>query len=207
MDEIKDKIIIAVKSAIANIAEAVDCNYDIIEIDCNDVDHIAEQVADMLIAASIGDVAEWKERAERHRVIALPGGKIKQLYSDEEVEQIAKERDELKEWADSEIKSCYKEIAEKRDEIAKLRKQLKCAQNAVKKQKHRADVADRIGKKACDIVFSQEIDGEDWECAVSAYKELNDICSEYGDDVITEDMLYRYLQEQAEREIEGEKGE
>ena len=104
-------------------------------------DHF-HRMANALIAANIGDVAEWKERAEKHRVIALPGGKIKQLYSDEEVEQIAKERDELKERADSEIKSCYKEIAEKRDEIAKLRKQLKCAQNAAKKQKHRAEVAE-----------------------------------------------------------------
>lgn len=77
----------------------------------------------------------------------------------------------------------------------------------IERLKHRADVADRIAKKACDIVFSQEIDGEDWECAVSAYKELNDIGSEYGDDVITEDMLYRYLQEQAEREIEEEKND
>lgn len=61
MDEIKDKIILAVKEAIANNAEAVDCDYDIIEIDCNDVDHIAEQVADTLIAANIGDVTEYKE--------------------------------------------------------------------------------------------------------------------------------------------------
>lgn len=101
------------------------------------------EIAAALIAANIGDVTAWKERAEKHRVIALPGGRIKQLYSDEEVEQIAKERDELKERAGSEIKSCYKEIAEKRDEIAKLRKQLKRAQNAVKKQKNRAEVAEK----------------------------------------------------------------
>lgn len=50
---------------------------------------------------------------------------------------------ELKERAGSEIKSCYKEIAEKRDETAKLRKQLKRAQNAAKKQKRRAEVAER----------------------------------------------------------------
>ena len=182
-----------------------ECKYDKELENYKDMSCGSLKAADALIAAGIGDVTEWKERAEKHRVIALPGGRIKQLYSNEEVEQIAKERDELKERADSEIKSCYKEIAEKRDEIAKLRKQLKRAQNAAKKQKHRADVADRIAKKACDIVFSQEIDGEDWECAVSAYKELNDIGSEYGDDVITEDILYRYLQEQAQREIEKEK--
>ena len=65
MDETKDKIILAVKEAIANRAEVVDCYHDIMGIDCNDVDHIAEQVADALIAANIGDVTEWKERAEK----------------------------------------------------------------------------------------------------------------------------------------------
>lgn len=65
MDEIKDKIILAVKEAIANNAEAVDCDYDIIEIDCDDVDHIAEQVADALIAAGIGDVGETKEKLKK----------------------------------------------------------------------------------------------------------------------------------------------
>ena len=36
------------------------------------------------------------EREKKHRVIALPGGRIKQLYSDEEVEDIARQRDEYK---------------------------------------------------------------------------------------------------------------
>lgn len=103
----------------------------------------ASELTKALLAANIGDVTAWKERAEKERVIALPGGRIKQLYSDEEVEQIVKERDELKERAGSEIKSCYKEIAEKRDEIAKLRKQLKRAQNAAKKQNRRTEVAER----------------------------------------------------------------
>ena len=64
MNEIKDKIILAVKDAIANNAEAVNCDYDIIEIDCNDVDHIAEQVADTLIAANIGDVSWWERKCK-----------------------------------------------------------------------------------------------------------------------------------------------
>lgn len=55
-----------------------------------------EAIADALITAGIGDVAEWKERAEKHRFMALPDGRIKQLYSDEEVEWIVKERDEYK---------------------------------------------------------------------------------------------------------------
>lgn len=56
----------------------------------------ANAIADALIAANIGDVTEWKERAEKHRFMALPDGRIKQLYSDKEVEQIVKERDEYK---------------------------------------------------------------------------------------------------------------
>ena len=57
---------------------------------------IAQRQADALIAAGIGDVTAWKERAEKHRFMALPDGRIKQLYSDKEVEQIVKERDEYK---------------------------------------------------------------------------------------------------------------
>lgn len=59
----------------------------------------------------------------------------------------------LKERAGSEIKSCYKEIAEKRDETAKLRKQLKRAQNAAKKQKRRAEVAERALATVCEEVL------------------------------------------------------
>ncbi len=55
-----------------------------------------EAIADALIAAGIGDVTEWKERAKIHRVQVLPDGMIKQLYSDEEVEDIARQRDEYK---------------------------------------------------------------------------------------------------------------
>ena len=51
---------------------------------------------DALIAAGIGDVTEWKEKAKKHRVQVLPDGTIKQLYSDEEVEDIARQRDEYK---------------------------------------------------------------------------------------------------------------
>lgn len=145
------------------------------------------EIADALIAANIGDVTEWKERAERHRVIALPGGRIKQLYSDEEVEQIAKERDELKERAGSEIKSCYKEIAQKRDEIAKLRKQLKRTQNAVKKQKSRTEVAER----ALENIVKQ------YWCAERGCNE----CEEKQGCI--EGICSRYIQ-QAEKELQEE---
>ena len=55
-----------------------------------------DKLADALIAAGIGDVTEWKEKAKKHRVQVLPDGTIKQLYSDEEVEDIAHQRDEYK---------------------------------------------------------------------------------------------------------------
>lgn len=49
----------------------------------------AEYIADALIAAGIGDLKE-------HRVFAGKDGSIKQLYSGEEVEKMAKEREEYK---------------------------------------------------------------------------------------------------------------
>lgn len=68
---------------------------------CYSRDNFAEcekvsKCVDALIAANIGDVTEWKERAEKHRFMALPDGRIKQLYSDEEVWDIARQRDEYK---------------------------------------------------------------------------------------------------------------
>lgn len=47
------------------------------------------EIADALIAAGIGDLKE-------HRIFAGKDGSIKQLYSDEEVEDIARQRDEYK---------------------------------------------------------------------------------------------------------------
>lgn len=89
---------------------------------------------------------------------------------------------EWKERAGSEIKSCYKEIAEKRDEIAKLRKQLKRTQNAVKKQKNRAEVAERaldnimgaFHELLSAIFPDKKIDIDEWkkDILANAEKEL-----------------------------------
>lgn len=90
----------------------------------DDDDHF-HRMASALIAAGIGDVTEWKERAEKHRVIALPGGRIKQLYSDEEVEQIVKERDSKEEA----YNKCYFDYRYWKDKA--------------KEYKHRAEVAEK----------------------------------------------------------------
>ena len=50
---------------------------------------MANNIADALIAAGIGDLKE-------HRIFAGKDGSIKQLYSGEEVEKIVKEREEYK---------------------------------------------------------------------------------------------------------------
>ena len=71
----------------------------------------SDDLADALIKAGYGDVKEWKERARKHRVLVLPDGTIKQSYSNEEVEEIVRQRDEYKHLA---------EVAEKeRDEYRK----------------------------------------------------------------------------------------
>lgn len=98
---------------------------------------IAQRQADALIAANIGDVTEWKERAEKHRVIALPGGRIKQLYSDEEVEQIVKERDSKEEA----YNKCYFDYRYWKDKA--------------KEYKHRAEVAERALRKAVSVLDAE----------------------------------------------------
>ena len=76
-------------------------------------------LADALIAAGIGDV-------KRHRVFVSKDGKeVKQFYSGEEVENILKERKELKDELRSKV-----EYIHEQDEV-------------IKEYKHRAEVAER----------------------------------------------------------------
>lgn len=67
---------------------------------------MANNIADALISAGIGDVTEWKERAKKHRVRVLPDGTIKQLYSAEEVEDINRQREEYKHRAEVAEREC-----------------------------------------------------------------------------------------------------
>lgn len=71
-----------------------------------------------------------------------------------------------------------------------------------KEAERRAEVAGLIAKRACDIVFSQEIDSEEWDEAIFNYKKEKGI-REIG---ITPNILYDYLKEQAEKELAEEKG-
>ena len=81
------------------------------------VDIEIDKLADALIAAGIGDLKE-------HRIFAGKDGSIKQLYSGEEVEKMAKERKELKDELRSKV-----EYIHEQDEV-------------VKEYKHRAQVAE-----------------------------------------------------------------
>ena len=105
MDDIKDKIILAVQKAITNRAEVVDCYHDIMEIDCNDVDHIAEQVADALIAANIGDVTAHEAETEYWKTICkIESGEHHTAIKNaaEHARHLMQERDEWKERAEKE---------------------------------------------------------------------------------------------------------
>ena len=104
-----------------------------------------EELADALIAAGIGDVSKLKN----HRVIAeyslvpdddnpyiIPNVplRVTQLYSGEEVEKIVKECKKLKDELRSKV-----EYIHEQDEV-------------VKEYKHRAEVAERALKNACEDV-------------------------------------------------------
>ena len=70
----------------------------------------------------------------------------------------------------------------------------------VKEAEHRTFVMQLALKNACEIVFSQEIDDEDWDDVIFNYKKEKGI-REIG---ITPNILYDYLKEQAEKELAEE---
>lgn len=72
----------------------------------------------------------------------------------------------------------------------------------VKDSEHRAEVAQLIAKRACDIAFSEEINNEEWDEVIFNYKKEKGI-REIG---ITPNILYDYLKEQSEHEL-AEEGE
>ena len=72
----------------------------------------------------------------------------------------------------------------------------------VEEAEHRAVVAERMAKNACSIVFTREIDDKDWAEVICQYKEEHGLFDEVG---ITDDMLYDYLKEQAEKELAEER--
>ena len=71
----------------------------------------------------------------------------------------------------------------------------------VKEAEHRASVIQLALKNACEIVFSQEIDDEDWDDVIFNYKKEKGI-REIG---ITPNILYDYLKEQDEKELAEER--
>ena len=101
----------------------------------------ATECTDALIAAGIGDLKE-------HRIFAGKDGSIKQLYSGEEVEKMAKERKELKDELRSKV-----EYIHEQDEV-------------IKEYKHRAEVAERALQYACKSILK---DRNDTERRVRAY--------------------------------------
>lgn len=131
-----------------------------------------DELADALIAAGIGDVSELK----KHRVIVeqSPVPTDDNCYILPNTSPIIKQLYSGKE---------VEQIAKERDEY-----------------KHRAEVVQLVAKRACDIVFSQELDSEDWDEVIFNYKKEKGI-REIG---ITPNILYDYLKEQAEKELAEE---
>lgn len=80
--QVKDEIILVVKEAIRDNTTLAAVDGELAELNSNDVDHIAEAVADRLYADGYGDVAEWKRRAE----VAERNDKIKERALDKATE-------------------------------------------------------------------------------------------------------------------------
>lgn len=128
-----------------------------------------DKLADALIAAGIGDV-------KRHRVFVSKDGKeVKQFYSGEEVENILKERNELK--------------VELRDKVDYIHEQ----DEVIKEYKHRAQVAERALCNAlnddscyfCNKKSPCECEHRDWgskECITVLLRQAEKELAEEGDD-------------------------
>lgn len=70
----------------------------------------------------------------------------------------------------------------------------------IEEWKHRAEVAEKIAEEACRIVFCEAIDNEEWDKVIRKYKETKE---KYSDELgITDEMLYDYLHEKAEKELQ-----
>lgn len=98
-------------------------------------------------------------------------------------------------------------IAEVVRDIVKIAREIGVSATAMavfeaEKAKHRAEVAERMAKNACSIVFTREIDDKDWAEVICQYKEEHGLFDEVG---ITDDMLYDYLKEQTEKELAEER--
>lgn len=94
-------------------------------------------------------------------------------------------------------------VENKYTETALRQKMIKEYESCISEWKHRAQVAEKIAKEACEIVFCEEIDNEEWDEVIWNYKETKE---KYSDEfVITDEMLYDYLHEQAEKELREER--
>lgn len=140
----------------------------------------ADEFADALIAAGIGDLKE-------HRIFAGKDGSIKQLYSGEEVEKIVKERKELKDELRSKV-----EYIHEQDEV-------------IKEYKHRAEVAERALDKATELAYTYRTENDTLSCSsCSFFDSIFDRCKERG---LYEDCSKRWKEEllqQAEKELAEE---
>lgn len=113
--------------------------------------------------------------------------------------------------ADAIIAAGYGKLSEHRVFVSKDNKEIKQlyrgeeVEKIVKERdeyKHHAEVTERIAKNACAIVFTREIDEEEWAKVIVQYKEEHGLFDEAG---ITDNMLYDYLKERAEKDLAEEK--
>ena len=156
---------------------------------CYSRDNFAEcekvsKCVDALIKAGVGDV-------KRHRVFVSKDGKeVKQLYSGEEVENIVKERNELK--------------VELRDKVDYIHEQ----DEVIKEYKHRAARAERALDKVVKLFYEYRIESDVLSCsscwiADEAFKK----CEAQG---LYKGCPQRWKEEiliQAEKELQEEKGD
>lgn len=140
------------------------------------------ECTDALIAAGIGGV-------KRHRVFVSKDGKeVKQFYSGEEVENIVKERSELK--------------VELRDKVDYIHEQ----DEVIKEYKHRAARAERALDKAVELAYEYRTEADTLSCSSCPMgDELFPKCKDRGLYKECSKRWKEQLIEQAEKELAEER--
>lgn len=203
MDETKDKIILAVKEAIENNAEAVYCDYNIIEIHYDDI-------ADALIAANIGDVTAHEAETEYWKTIC-------KIESDEHhtaiknaaehARHLMQERDEWKKRAEKAEERLEK--LKRTDGDLTIEDEINMLENIVEEAKHRSFVFERelvkykmAFDKAIKLAYKIRTDFDVLSCSSCEFGYAIDVCKKTGLYSDCENRWKEELLQQAEHEIE-----
>ena len=126
---------------------------------------------------------------------------INAIWKDAQADYDSTDESEARTIADALIAAGIGDVKETKFESDHYWRMWQGALVELERAEHRAEVSQLIAEKACELVFSEEINDEDWVNVIFNYKKEKGI-QEIG---ITTNILYDYLKDQAEKELAEER--